>query len=79
VSRRRARVRAARRRITEHVRDPIAGEDELVAAARWAYARPDPDVAASIAERMLARARGDDDAATIAVRLARAVPRKSRW
>jgi serine phosphatase RsbU (regulator of sigma subunit) len=64
--------------ITEHVRDPIAGEDELVAAARWAYARPDPDVAASIAERMLARVRGDDDAATIAVRLTRAVPRKSR-
>jgi len=60
--------------VTEHARDPIAGEDELVAAARWAYARPDPDAAAAIAERMLARVRGDDDAATIALRITHSVP-----
>lgn len=54
--------------ITEHDRDPLIGEDELVEAARFAYARPDLHAAQTIATRILSRRRGHDDAASIALR-----------
>jgi serine phosphatase RsbU (regulator of sigma subunit) len=60
--------------ITEHDRDPLRGEEELVEAARFAYRRPDLQAAQTIARRILRRKRGDDDAAAIALR-AHASPR----
>jgi serine phosphatase RsbU (regulator of sigma subunit) len=57
--------------ITEHARDPMAGETELIAAARWTYARPELDAARAVADHVLHRARGDDDAATMVLRLSR--------
>jgi serine phosphatase RsbU (regulator of sigma subunit) len=56
--------------ITEHARDPVQGEHELIEAARWAYERPELDAARAIADRVLHTARGSDDAATMVVRLA---------
>ncbi len=54
--------------ITEHLRDPIHGELELVEAARFVHGRPHLDAASAIAEHVLAGGRGDDDAAAIALR-----------
>jgi|HubBroStandDraft_1064217.scaffolds.fasta_scaffold12182_2 serine phosphatase RsbU (regulator of sigma subunit) len=54
--------------ITEHDRNPILGEAELVDAARLMYGRPEPNVARAIAQLVFARGRGRDDAATIALR-----------
>jgi serine phosphatase RsbU (regulator of sigma subunit) len=56
--------------ITEHARDPIRGEAELVEAARWSYERPERDPAQAVADRMLRLVRGGDDAAVMALRLA---------
>jgi serine phosphatase RsbU (regulator of sigma subunit) len=54
--------------ITEHLRDPISGELELVAAARFVHGRRHLDAASAIAEHVLAGGRGDDDAAAIVLR-----------
>jgi serine phosphatase RsbU (regulator of sigma subunit) len=54
--------------ITEHDRDPVRGELELVEAARFAYDRPHLYAARAIARRVLNACRGDDDAAAIALR-----------
>jgi serine phosphatase RsbU (regulator of sigma subunit) len=54
--------------ITEHRRDPIGGEQELVEAARAIYARPPRDLAGAIARHVLQRRRGSDDAAAIGLR-----------
>jgi serine phosphatase RsbU (regulator of sigma subunit) len=55
--------------ITEHDRDPVAGEVELVEAAWFAFERPELHSARAIAHRVLARKRGDDDVAAIVLRL----------
>lgn len=54
--------------ITEHNRDPIMGERELLAGARLAYARTDLNLARMIAQHVFASGRGKDDAATMALR-----------
>ncbi len=54
--------------ITEHRRDPIRGEVELVEAARYAHGRPDLNAACAVAQHVFARGRGDDDAAAIGLR-----------
>ncbi len=54
--------------ITEHKRDSVRGERELVAACRAAYDWPAPDLAASIARRVFHSGRGHDDAAVTALR-----------
>jgi serine phosphatase RsbU (regulator of sigma subunit) len=54
--------------ITEHNRDSVRGEGELVAACRAAYDWPAPDLAASIARRVFYSGRGRDDAAVTALR-----------
>lgn len=54
--------------ITEHKRDSVRGERELVEACRAAYDCPAPDLAASIARRVFQRGRGCDDAAVTALR-----------
>ncbi len=54
--------------ITEHKRDSVRGERELVEACRAAYDCPAPDLAASIARRVFQRGRGRDDAAVTALR-----------
>jgi serine phosphatase RsbU (regulator of sigma subunit) len=54
--------------ITEHRRDPICGEAELVVAARVVHARPEINAARAIARRVFLTSRGDDDAAAIALR-----------
>jgi serine phosphatase RsbU (regulator of sigma subunit) len=54
--------------ITEHARDPIAGELELIEAARYVHDRPHVDAAGAIAQHVLAGGRGDDDAAAIVLR-----------
>ncbi len=56
--------------VTEHARDPIRGEAELVAAARLAYDRPERDAAHVIASHVLTDVRGNDDAAALVVRFA---------
>jgi hypothetical protein len=56
--------------VTEHDRDPVCGENELLEAARVAYAYPDVDVADSIAKRILRSVRGVDDAAALVLRVA---------
>jgi serine phosphatase RsbU (regulator of sigma subunit) len=56
--------------ITEHDRDPILGEAELVDAARLMYGRPEPNVARAVAQLVFAGGRGGDDAAIIALRTA---------
>ncbi|MGB8265446.1 MAG: PP2C family protein-serine/threonine phosphatase [Candidatus Velthaea sp.] len=55
--------------ITEHDRDPVRGEAELVEATRVVYARPELHAARAIADHVLAKKRGTDDAATIALRM----------
>jgi serine phosphatase RsbU (regulator of sigma subunit) len=57
--------------ITEHNRDPIGGEAELVEAARFAYARTEINVARSIIRQIFAKGRGGDDAAAIGLRTSR--------
>ncbi len=54
--------------ITEHARDPIRGELELMEAARYVHGRPHLDAAGAIARHVLAGKRGDDDAAAIVLR-----------
>ena len=58
--------------ITEHARDPVRGETELIDAARGSFDRPELDAARTIAGRMLHPVRGDDDAAVMALRLSAA-------
>jgi len=55
--------------ITEHDRDPVAGEIELIEAARLVHAQPNLDAARAIARQVLRRTRGDDDAAAIGLRM----------
>jgi serine phosphatase RsbU (regulator of sigma subunit) len=57
--------------ITEHDRDPLRGEAELIDAVRWAFARPELDAARAVANHVLQGTRGDDDAATMVLRLSR--------
>ena len=54
--------------ITEHDRNPVRGETELVEAARYAFERPQLLAARTIARSVLRKQRGDDDAAALAVR-----------
>ena len=54
--------------ITEHDRDPIRGEIELVEAALGAFERPEVDAAQGIARKLLGKALLLDDAATMVVR-----------
>jgi serine phosphatase RsbU (regulator of sigma subunit) len=54
--------------ITEHNRDVVRGEGELVEACRAAYDRPVPNLANVIAERIFEGGRGHDDAAVTALR-----------
>ena len=54
--------------ITEHTRDPIMGEQDLIAGARLAYARTDINLARLIVQHVFASGRGNDDAAAIALR-----------
>jgi serine phosphatase RsbU (regulator of sigma subunit) len=63
--------------ITEHARDPIAGEIELAEATRYIYQRPEVDLARAVGTRVLRRARGDDDAAILAVRMIPAAGKRS--
>jgi len=56
--------------VTEHGRDPIRGEAELVEAVRLAYDRPERDAAHVIASHVFASVRGTDDAAALVVRFA---------
>jgi serine phosphatase RsbU (regulator of sigma subunit) len=60
--------------ITEHQRDPIRGEAELVAAARVVHGLPQINAARAIARRVFRNARGDDDAAALGLRT---LPRES--
>jgi serine phosphatase RsbU (regulator of sigma subunit) len=55
--------------ITEHARDPVRGEVELLDAARRSLENPELDAARAIAGRMLHPVRGDDDASVMALRL----------
>jgi serine phosphatase RsbU (regulator of sigma subunit) len=55
--------------ITEHDRDILNGERELVAAARYAYRRAAGNLARMIADRILLGARRMDDAATMVLRV----------
>jgi serine phosphatase RsbU (regulator of sigma subunit) len=64
--------------ITEHERDPIAGEVELAEAAHFAWANPELDAARAIAEHVLRKERGDDDAATMVLRTAQRPVRYAR-
>jgi serine phosphatase RsbU (regulator of sigma subunit) len=54
--------------ITEHRRDPVRGEDDLVAAARVVHGLPELNAARAIARRVFRTKRGADDAAALAVR-----------
>jgi serine phosphatase RsbU (regulator of sigma subunit) len=54
--------------ITEHETDPIAGEADLVEAARAGYERPGRNLARTIAEGVFSSRRGNDDAVTLALR-----------
>jgi serine phosphatase RsbU (regulator of sigma subunit) len=54
--------------ITEHQRDPIGGEAELVAAARVVHGLPEINAARAIARRVFQSSRGADDAAAVALR-----------
>jgi serine phosphatase RsbU (regulator of sigma subunit) len=54
--------------ITEHNRDSVHGERDLVEACRAAYDCPVPDVASGIAWRVFLKGRGHDDAAITALR-----------
>jgi sigma-B regulation protein RsbU (phosphoserine phosphatase) len=54
--------------ITEHQRDPVRGETELVAAARVVHGLSHVNAARAIARRVFATSRGADDAAALALR-----------
>jgi len=54
--------------ITEHERDAVRGERELVEACRATYDGSAPDLAASIARHVFQRGRGHDDAAVTTLR-----------
>jgi len=54
--------------ITEHARDPLHGEVELAEAARLVYERPGLDAARTVARLVLAKKRGNDDAAALVLR-----------
>jgi serine phosphatase RsbU (regulator of sigma subunit) len=54
--------------VTEHDRDPIGGERELVSAARAVYERPAFNAARAIARQVFRAGRGTDDAAAIGLR-----------
>jgi len=63
--------------ITEHDRDPLRGERELIKACRAAYDRLETDLASAIARRVFQKRRGRDDAAITALRESRlARPRR---
>ena len=55
--------------VTEHDRDSIAGENELVDAAIKAHGTPHVDAARAIAASLLDKRRGEDDAATLCLRV----------
>jgi serine phosphatase RsbU (regulator of sigma subunit) len=57
--------------VTEHRRDPLDGERELVDAARAVFARPRVNAARSIARRVFGDSRGFDDAAALCFRTIR--------
>jgi serine phosphatase RsbU (regulator of sigma subunit) len=54
--------------ITEHDRDPIRGEIELVEAARRVYARSEADAARAISQLMLREPQSRDDATAMVLR-----------
>jgi serine phosphatase RsbU (regulator of sigma subunit) len=54
--------------ITEHQRDPVFGEAELIQASRLVHGRPKLNAARAIARRVFHRSRGSDDAAAIVLR-----------
>jgi len=60
--------------ITEHGRDPVFGEAELVDAARLVHRRPKLNAARAIARRVFHRSRGTDDAAAIVLRTQSPLP-----
>ncbi len=55
--------------ITEHQRDPVRGEAELIHAARLAFERPQPNDAHAVARYVFGAGRGRDDAAAIGLRI----------
>lgn len=56
--------------ISAHNGDPIMGERDLITGARFAYPRPDDNLARLIVQHVFARGRGTDDAAVITLRTA---------
>lgn len=54
--------------VTEHDRDPITGEEQLRLAAAHTYRYPQGNTAQAIANRILARDSGPDDAAILTIR-----------
>jgi serine phosphatase RsbU (regulator of sigma subunit) len=56
--------------ITAHNGDPIMGERDLITGARFAYPRPDDNLARLIVQHVFASGRGRDDAAVITLRTA---------
>jgi serine phosphatase RsbU (regulator of sigma subunit) len=54
--------------ITEHKRDPVRGEADLVEAARVVHGLPELNAARAIARRVFRTRRGSDDAAALALR-----------
>jgi serine phosphatase RsbU (regulator of sigma subunit) len=54
--------------ITEHQRDPVRGEAELVEAARIVHGLPELNAARAIARHVFRTSRGGDDAAALALR-----------
>jgi serine phosphatase RsbU (regulator of sigma subunit) len=54
--------------VSEHGLDPIAGETDLVDAARFAFRLPERKLARAIMQHVFATGRGSDDAAAIALR-----------
>jgi serine phosphatase RsbU (regulator of sigma subunit) len=54
--------------VTEHDRDPVCGERDLLEAVRWAYDRSESDLADAIARRTFRSMRGTDDAAVLVLR-----------
>jgi serine phosphatase RsbU (regulator of sigma subunit) len=64
--------------ITEHDRDPVRGEEELLEAAQIVYGRPELNLADAIASRVFETGRGHDDAAAIAFRMISRCPKDSR-
>ncbi|MGD0471895.1 MAG: PP2C family protein-serine/threonine phosphatase [Candidatus Velthaea sp.] len=54
--------------ITEHQRDPVRGEADLVEAVRVVHGLPELNAARAIARRVFRTRRGGDDAAALALR-----------